>query len=72
MNVYEFVNLLSDDGETISIWDYAKEEEVYKGSARDAVDDYGDYEILGIDLIPKFCKVEETIVLNIESEEEEE
>lgn len=71
MTVYDFVELLTDDCETVAVWDYRTEEEVFKGSAREASWDFGEYEILGIDLVPKCAGCEEIVILNIETEEED-
>lgn len=76
MDIYSFCGLCSDDSAIVSIWDYAKEEEVFCGFLRDAAyGDFGDYEIIGFDLVyPRGVEIERgiSIILNIESEEEEE
>ena len=50
MTIYDFVYLLSDDLQTAAVYDFAEEKEVFCGSARDASFDYGDLEIMSIDI----------------------
>lgn len=74
MDIYDFCGLCSDDSAIVSIWDYSKEDEVFCGELRDAAyGDFGDYEIMGIDLIAPFGVMDKrgvSIILNIESEDE--
>lgn len=69
MSIYEFVNLLSDDSIEVAVWDFTAEDEVFCGSASDASWDFGDYEILGIDITPP-DKRGVSVILNIETEGE--
>jgi len=70
MDIYEFVNLLTDDSATVAVFDLTTGEEIYLGEAREAQLDFADYEIMSIDLVPKCEKTEAIIVLNIETEDE--
>ena len=72
MTVYDILYLLGDDGEEIAVFDLTTCEEVFCGSARDAMySDFGDCEVASFDLDhhdPRGV----LLVLNIEIEEEEE
>ena len=69
MDIYEFVGLLTDDSAIIAVWDYTLEGECFCGSARDASFDWGDYEILSVDITPP-DKRGVSVILNIETEED--
>lgn len=73
MDIYDFCNLCSDDSVTVAIYDYTTGEEVYKGELREAAfGDFGDYEIVAIDLVYPNIQHDVSIILNIETESEEE
>jgi len=71
MDIYDFVNLLTDDSSVVAVYDYTTEEEVYCGEARDLLyEDIRDCEILAVDLCngdPRGA----VLILNIETEKEE-
>lgn len=67
MSVYDFLNLAIDDGEEVRIYDFTAEEEVFCGSARDAMFDFGEYEVMSFDIDRN---AEAILCLNIETEEE--
>lgn len=71
MDIYDFVNLLTDDSAVVAVYDYTTEEEVYCGEARDLLyEDIRDCEILAVDL----CSGDPrgvVLILNIETEKEE-
>ena len=71
MDIYEFVGLLTDDGVQIAIYDFTTGEEVFCGEARDATEEFSYSEVLSIDITPPDSRGV-TVVLNIETEEEEE
>ena len=72
MDIYDFVTLLTDDSAMVAVYDYATEEEVYCGEARDLLyEDIRECEILAVDL----CSGDPrgvALILNIETEEDEE
>lgn len=71
MDIYEFVNLLTDDSATIAVYDFTAGEEIFCGEARDAqFEDFSDCEIMSIDIIPADSRGV-SVILNIETEEEE-
>lgn len=74
MSIYDFCGLLTDDGETIAVYDYTREDEIFRGSARDTMfESFSDYEILAIDIVPD-CDRKKTgvsLVLNIETESDD-
>ena len=71
MNIWDFVDLLTDDSETVSVYDFTTEEEIFCGEAREArYEDFNECEVLSVDL----CHDDPRgvlLVLNIETEEEE-
>ena len=71
MDIYDFVNLLTDDSPVVAVYDYTTEEEAYCGEARDLLyEDIRDCEILAVDL----CSGDPrgvVLILNIETEKEE-
>ena len=72
MDIYDFCNLCTDDGELVAIYDFTTEEEIFCGSMSDAMlEDWTYYEVLSFDI----CKHDERgvyLVLNIETESEDE
>lgn len=70
MDIYNFCGLCSDDSVIVAVYDFTTEEEIFCGSLRDASFDYGDYEIIAIDLDVRDSRGV-SIILNIETEEEE-
>ena len=52
MTVYDILFLLTDDTATIAIYDMGAEKEIFCGSARDAMQEFGDYEVFSFDLDP--------------------
>lgn len=71
MDIYEFVSLLTDDGAEIAVYDLSAGEEIFCGEARDAqFEDFSDCEIMSIDIIPADSRGV-SVILNIETEEEE-
>ena len=72
MDIYEFVSLLTDDSATIAVFDFTTEEEIFCGTARDAqFEDFSDCEIMSIDIIPSDSRGV-SVILNIETESEDE
>lgn len=71
MDIYEFVNLLTDDSAVVAVYDYTTEEEVFCGEARELLwEDIRDCEVLSVDLCTGDpCGV--LLILNIETESEE-
>ena len=71
MDIYEFVSLLTDDSAEIAVYDLSAGEEIFWGEARDAqFEDFSDCEIMSIDIIPADSRGV-SVVLNIETEEEQ-
>ncbi len=72
MDIYDFVNLLTDDSALVAVYDYTTEEEIFCGEARELLwEDIRECEILAVDL----CHNDPRgvlLILNIETEEEEE
>ena len=69
MTIYDFLYLLIEDDEDVRIYDMTAEEEIFCGMARDAMSEFGDYEVMSFDL----DRHEDAILcLNIETEEDEE
>ena len=70
MDVYDFVNLLTDDSAVVAVWDYSADAEIFCGEARDLLyEDIRDCEVLSVDL----CSGDPrgtALILNIETEEE--
>ena len=71
MSIYDWVYLLSDDSVEVAIWDFTAEEEIFCGSAQNASFDYGEYELMSVDIVPADERGV-TVILNIESESEDE
>ena len=72
MDIYTFCELCIDDSVDVAIWDCTTEEEAYRGALREAAfGDFGDYEIVAIDLVYPNLPHDVSIVLSIETEEEE-
>ena len=71
MDIYNFVNLLTDYCTTVAVYDYTTEEEVFCGEARDLLyEDFRDCEVLAVDP----CSGDPrgvALILNIETEKEE-
>lgn len=65
MTIYDILFLLTDDSVTVAIYDMTAEDEIFCGSASDAMMDFGDYEVSSFDLDPVVG-----MILNIETEEE--
>ena len=72
MSIYDFVWLMTDDSVEIAIYDMTTEEEIFCGTAHDASFEsgYGDYEVVSFDLCPP-DDGGVTLIINIETEEEE-
>lgn len=72
MDIYDFVNLLTDDSAVVAVYDYTTEEEVFCGEARELLwEDVRGCEVLAVDL----CTGDPRgvlLILNIETEEGEE
>lgn len=64
MTIYDILYLLTDDTLPVAIYDMGKDEEVFNGTARDAMFDFGELEVLSFDH-DSFG-----LTLNVESEEE--
>ena len=71
MDVYDFCELCTDDSTVIAVWDYTTEEEVFCGTMQDARwEDFSSCEVLSFDICPPDGRGV-TLILNIETEEEE-
>lgn len=72
MDIYDFVGLLTDDSAVIAVYDYTAEDEVFCGEARDVLyEDIRECEVLAVDICagdPRGV----VLILNIETEAEEE
>ena len=67
MDVYDFCNLCTDDGIEIAIYDFYGEEEVFRGTMREAMDsDWEGNEVQSFDLTP-----DGMIILNIDTEDDD-
>lgn len=72
MDIYDFSCLVSDDSAIVAIFDYTTEEEIFCGELRQASLEFGGYEIIGFDILRGGDdKRGVTLILNIETEEEE-
>lgn len=72
MDIYDFTCLVSDDSALVAIYDYTTEEEVFCGELREASLEFGEYEIIGVDILRGGDdRRGVTLILNIETEEEE-
>lgn len=61
-NIYEFLDLFTDNCQEISLWDLDEEKEVFRGTISELPDDLEDYELCSIDPI---CTPTTVITLNI-------
>lgn len=72
VDVYDFCELCTDDSWKIAIYDFTTEEEVFRGSIRDAMDsDYAFCDVLSYDI----CVSDDSdvaMILNIETDDEDE
>ena len=67
MDVYDFCNLCTDDSIEIAIYDFYGEEEVFRGTMREAMDsDWDSYDVESFDLTP-----DGMIILNIDTEDDD-
>ena len=71
MNIWDFIDLLTDDSSLVAVYDFRTEEEVFCGEAQELrFEDIREYEVLSVDL----CHDDPRgvlLVLNIETEEDE-
>lgn len=59
MDVYDFLNLLTEDGESVEIYDLSTDKVVAKDTARDLrFSEYADYEVMSIDVNPLCINIE--------------
>ena len=69
MDVYDFLNLLTDDSVEIAVYDFSAEEEIFTGTARDAMyEDFSNCEVESVD-VDTYSKRGIFLILNISTEE---
>lgn len=64
-DIYEFVDLFTENFQEISIWDLDAEKEIYRGTIDDLPDNLDDYAIMTIDALSTPTTV---ITINVSKE----